>query len=189
LKYQIDPGEGVFYGPKIDIKIKDVLGRSWQCTTIQVDFNLPERFDIEYSAEDGGRQRPIMIHRALLGSLERFFGILIEHYAGNFPVWLAPEQVRVLSVTDEANDYARKVFGMLKEAGLRAQLDVSSEKIGKKIRTAESMKVPYMAVVGKVEAEAGQVALRKHKMGDLGKFSLDDMIELVKSQEKEKKLE
>jgi threonyl-tRNA synthetase len=187
LKYEVDPGEGVFYGPKIDIKIKDNLGRSWQCTTIQVDFNLPERFKLEFSAEDGSRQRPIMIHRALLGSLERFFGILIEHYAGNFPVWLAPEQIRVLPVTDEWIEYGEKVLGKLRESGLRVQMDRSSEKIGKKIRNAESMKIPYMAVVGKVEAEAGQIALRKHRAGDLGKFSLEKAIEMIKLEENQRK--
>jgi threonyl-tRNA synthetase len=189
LDYRVDPGEGVFYGPKIDIKIKDNLGRSWQCTTIQVDFNLPERFQIEYSAEDGTRQRPIMIHRALLGSMERFFGILIEHYAGNFPVWMAPEQVRVLTVTDGANLYAERILAALKDSGIRAQIDDSSEKIGKKIRNAESMKVPYMAVVGKMEADAGQIALRRHKVGDLGKFSIEQAIEKIKSEAIQKKID
>jgi len=189
LDYQVDPGEGVFYGPKIDIKIKDNLGRSWQCTTIQVDFNLPERFQMEYSAEDGTRQRPIMIHRALLGSMERFFGILIEHYAGNFPVWLSPEQIRILTVTDEAIPYGEQVLTAFKEAGLRGRIDTSSEKIGKKIRDAESMKTPFMAVIGKMEAEAGQVALRRHKVGDLGKFSLQQAIELLRNEEIQKKAE
>jgi threonyl-tRNA synthetase len=189
VNYEVDPGEGVFYGPKIDIKIKDQLGRSWQCTTIQVDFNLPERFKLEYSAEDGTRKQPIMVHRALLGSLERFFGILIEHYAGNFPVWLAPEQIRVLPVTDDAAPYAENVLAAFKGAGLRAQIDTSSEKIGKKIRGAESMKVPYMAVVGKVEAAAGQVALRRHKAGDLGKFGIQQAIEMIKEEEAQKRIE
>jgi threonyl-tRNA synthetase len=189
LDYRVDPGEGVFYGPKIDIKIKDKLGRSWQCTTIQVDFNLPERFNLGYTAEDGSRKQPIMIHRALLGALERFFGILIEHYAGNFPVWLAPEQIRVLSVTDGAIDYAEKVLAALKEAGLRARIDTSSEKIGKKIRDAENLKVPFMAVVGKAEAESGRVALRRHKVGDLGGHTLEQTIELIKAEEAQKKIE
>jgi threonyl-tRNA synthetase len=186
LEYQIDPGEGVFYGPKIDIKIKDNLGRSWQCTTIQVDFNLPERFNVEFSAEDGTRQRPFMIHRALLGSMERFFGVLIEQYAGNFPVWLAPEQIRILPVTDEWNDYADGVRAKLQEAGLRVGLDNSSEKIGKKIRNAESMKIPYMAVVGKIEAETGDLALRKHKVGDLGKLPIAHVIERIRAEEDQK---
>jgi threonyl-tRNA synthetase len=189
LDYEIDPGEGVFYGPKIDIKIKDNLGRSWQCTTIQVDFNLPERFNMEYSAEDGTRQRPFMIHRALLGSIERFFGVLIEQYAGNFPVWLAPEQIRILPVTDEWNVYASEVHAKFQGAGLRASLDSSSEKIGKKIRNAESMKIPYMAVVGKAEAETGDLALRKHKVGDLGKLSVATVIERLKAEENRKALD
>ncbi len=186
LNYTVDPGEGVFYGPKIDIKIKDNLGRSWQCTTIQVDFNLPERFGMEYSAEDGSRQRPFMIHRALLGSLERFFGILIEQYAGNFPVWLAPEQIRVLPVTDDSSAYAREVVQQFRQAGLRAGFDESSEKIGKKIRNAENLKIPYMAVLGKIEAETGEVALRRHRVGDLGKLPLSAVIERLKDEENRK---
>jgi threonyl-tRNA synthetase len=182
LNYRIDPGEGVFYGPKIDIKIKDNLGRSWQCTTIQVDFNLPERFGIEYIADDGSRQQPIMIHRALLGSIERFFGVLIEQYAGNFPVWLAPEQIRVLTVTDQWNRYAEEVAVKFREAGLRADVDISSEKIGKKIRDAENMKIPYMAIVGKAEADDYTVSLRKHRVGDMGRFPLDDVIDRLESE-------
>ncbi len=189
LEYQVDPGEGVFYGPKIDIKIKDNLGRSWQCTTIQVDFNLPERFDMEYSAEDGTRQQPIMIHRALLGSMERFFGILIEQYAGNFPVWLAPEQIRILPVTDDWNAYAKELSAKFLAADLRVSVDESSEKIGKKIRNAENMKVPYMAVVGKAEAETGELSLRKHKIGDLGKMPAAAVIERLKAEETQKALD
>jgi threonyl-tRNA synthetase len=143
---------------------------------------------MEYSAEDGTRKQPIMVHRALLGSLERFFGVLIEHYAGNFPVWLAPEQVRVLPVTDDSAGYADKVLAGLKGAGLRAQIDKSGEKVGKKIRDAESMKVPFMVVVGKLEADAGQVALRRHKVGDLGKFSLQQAIDTIKEEETQKKI-
>jgi threonyl-tRNA synthetase len=189
LDYQVDPGEGVFYGPKIDIKIKDNLGRSWQCTTIQVDFNLPERFNIEYIAEDGSRKQPIMIHRALLGSMERFFGILIENYAGNFPVWLAPEQIRILAVTDEWKTYAESVRDKFIAAGLRAGIDISSEKIGKKIRDAESLKIPYMAVIGKNEAESGEISMRKHKIGDMGKMTLDNGIELLLTEQRQKKID
>jgi len=189
LEYEIDPGEGVFYGPKIDIKIKDNLGRSWQCTTIQVDFNLPERFEMEYIADDGSRKQPIMIHRALLGSLERFFGILIEQYSGNFPVWLAPEQLRILPVSEVAIDYARTLLEKFQYAGLRAGIDDSSEKIGKKIREAENMKVPYMAIVGKIEVEANRVSLRKHRVGDLGSHSIEDVIGLLESEIKNKKIE
>lgn len=187
LDYKIDPGEGVFYGPKIDIKIKDTLGRSWQCTTIQVDFNLPERFGIEYIAETGSREQPIMIHRALLGSIERFFGVLIEQYAGNFPVWLAPEQARILPVTDQWNQYAGEVAEKFGEAGLRVELDLSNEKIGKKIRNAENMKIPYMAVVGKMEVDDNQVSLRKHKVGDMGKYPIDQAVKILKSEESSKK--
>ena len=189
LDYQVDPGEGVFYGPKIDIKIKDNLGRSWQCTTIQVDFNLPERFKIEYISEDGSRKQPIMIHRALLGSMERFFGILIENYAGNFPVWLAPEQIRILAVTDEWNSFAESVREKFIAAGLRAGIDVSSEKIGKKIRDAEGLKVPYMAVVGKNEAESGEISLRKHKVGDIGRIALDKCIAQLLDETRLKKID
>ncbi len=189
LDYKVDPGEGVFYGPKIDIKIKDNLGRSWQCTTIQVDFNLPERFGIEYIAEDGSRKQPIMIHRALLGSMERFFGVLIEQYAGNFPVWLAPEQIRILPISDQWTRFAEEVAKRFWEAGLRVEVDSSSEKIGKKIRDAENMKTPYMAVVGKIEADDNGVSLRKHKVGDMGKYSIDDAIKMLKSEESSKKID
>jgi threonyl-tRNA synthetase len=189
LDYQVDPGEGVFYGPKIDIKIKDNLDRSWQCTTIQVDFNLPERFGLEYSALNGTRRKPIMIHRALLGSLERFFGILIEQYAGNFPLWLAPEQIRVMSVTDEWNGYAQEICGRLKDAGFRAAVDSTSEKIGKKIRDAENMKIPYMAIIGKIEVEAHQISLRKHRKGDLGRFPLNNAILLLKEEVRQRSME
>jgi threonyl-tRNA synthetase len=178
--YEIDPGEGVFYGPKIDIKIKDNLGRSWQCTTIQVDFNLPDRFEIEYIAADGSRQQPIMIHRALLGSIERFFGVLIEHYSGNFPLWLAPEQIRFLPITDFANNYCLDLVQRFEKNGLRAGKDLSSEKIGKKIRDAESMKIPYMAVIGKKEVEEGTISLRKHTIGDEGAMAVDEVIEKLK---------
>lgn len=189
LEYEMDPGEGVFYGPKIDIKIKDKLGRSWQCTTIQVDFNLPERFGIEYVADDGEKRQPIMIHRALLGSMERFFGILIEQYAGNFPVWLAPEQIRIIPVSDKVSDYAAELLNILREAGLRVDIDNSNEKIGKKIRQAENLKIPYMAVVGQIEAEAKEVSLRKHRVGDLGRHSIDQVVELIKTEESSKKID
>jgi threonyl-tRNA synthetase len=188
LEYQIDPGEGVFYGPKIDIKIRDNLGRSWQCTTIQVDFNLPERFDIEYIADDGSRQQPIMIHRALLGSIERFFGVLIEQYAGNFPLWLAPEQVRFLPVTDVAHDYVNELSDKFKDAGLRVGSDLSSEKIGKKIRDAENMRIPYMIIVGKKEIDEGTISVRQHKVGDLGSMSVDKIIDRFVLEDKNREL-
>ena len=137
LKYTIDPGEGVFYGPKIDIKIKDSIGRVWQCSTIQVDFNLPERFDVNYIGEDGKEHRVVMIHRAIFGSLERFFGILIEHWAGSFPVWLSPIQARIIPITDSQIDYAKELKNKLSQVGLRADIDTNSEKMGSKIRSAE----------------------------------------------------
>jgi threonyl-tRNA synthetase len=144
LKYEIDPGEGVFYGPKIDMKIRDALGRAWQCTTIQVDFNLPERFDVTYVGEDNKEHRPIMIHRALLGSLERFMGCLIEHYAGAFPLWLAPVQVAILPIADRHRDYAKQVASLLTKYGIRVELDYRRECVGKKMRDAEVNKIPYM---------------------------------------------
>ena len=168
LDYSIDPGEGVFYGPKIDIKIKDVLGRSWQCTTIQVDFNLPERFGVEYIAEDGNARQPIMIHRALMGSLERFFGVLIEHYAGAFPVWLSPVQAVVCTITGRQEAYAKQAVDELKAAGVRAEADIRNEKIGFKIREATLRKIPYILVVGDKEQEKGTVAVRLRNGKDLG---------------------
>lgn len=176
ISFEIDPGEGVFYGPKIDMKIKDVLGRSWQCSTIQVDFNLPERFDLEYVSEDGSRQRPIMIHRALLGSLERFFGVLIEHYAGDFPLWLAPVQVVLLTITDHQVAYAQEVAQRLKEKGIRVEVDLRPEKLGGKIRQSELLKIPYMAVIGKKEVEEGKVSVRSRKQGDMGGMKVDDFV-------------
>ena len=168
IDYQIDPGEGVFYGPKIDIKIKDSLGRTWQCSTIQVDFNEPERFDIKYIGQDGKEHRPIMLHRALLGSLERFFGVMIEHYGGAFPVWLAPTQAMVIPITEKQHVYALTVAEQLRTAGIRAELDDRSEKVGYKIREAETLKIPYMLIVGQKEMEQNQVSVRKHREGDCG---------------------
>ncbi len=176
IPYQVDPGEGVFYGPKIDIKIKDVLGRAWQCSTIQVDFNEPERFDINYIGEDGAKHRPIMLHRALLGSLERFFGVLIEHYAGAFPIWLSPVQVHVIPITDKQQDYARSVHEQLIDAGIRSFMDDRNEKVGYKIREAETGKIPYMLVIGQKEIDGNTVAVRKRHEGDKGALSLQDFI-------------
>ena len=188
LAYQVDPGEGVFYGPKIDIKIKDAIGRAWQCSTIQFDFSLPERFDLVYTDRDGERKRPYMVHRALLGSIERFFGVLVEHYAGNFPLWLAPVQVAVLPISDEFNDYCQRITARLKEHNIRVELDVRAEKIGAKIRAAEMMKVPYMFVVGAREAQADSVAVRKHGTGDIGAKALDEAIAFLAAEIKSKGL-
>ncbi|HKN87859.1 MAG TPA: threonine--tRNA ligase [Nitrospiraceae bacterium] len=181
VAYEIDPGEGVFYGPKIDIKIKDVLGRSWQCSTVQVDFNNPERFELAYTGEDGKAHQPIMIHRALLGSIERFFGILVEHYAGAFPTWLAPVQVRVLPITDKQRQYADSIVGRLQSVGYRTEADARNEKIGLKIREAEKAKIPYMLVVGDREMEAGTVAVRGRSGANLGTLPVSGVIELLKS--------
>jgi threonyl-tRNA synthetase len=175
LEYEIDPGEGVFYGPKIDIKIRDALGRAWQCTTIQVDFNLPERFDVTYVGEDNAEHRPIMIHRALLGSIERFMGCLIEHYAGAFPLWLAPVQAIILPVADRHNEYAEQVARRLVEEGIRVEIDYRKESVGKKIRDAEVDRLPYMLVVGDREQEGGAVSVRSREEGDLGSRSVEEL--------------
>ncbi len=182
LPFTVDEGEGAFYGPKIDIQIKDALKRAWQCSTIQFDFSLPERFDLHYIDQDGQRKRPFMIHRALLGSIERFFGVLIEHYAGNFPLWLAPVQVKVLPITDDFNKFGRDVVDKLNEQRLRAVLDDRSEKIGAKIRDAELHKVPYMFIVGAKEVESGAVSMRKHGVGDLGSKKLENAIDVLRAE-------
>jgi threonyl-tRNA synthetase len=179
VAYEIDPGEGVFYGPKIDIKIKDVLGRAWQCSTVQVDFNNPERFDLSYTGEDGKAHQPIMIHRALLGSIERFFGILVEHYAGAFPTWLAPVQARILPITDKQRDYADSIVARLRSAGARAEVDGRNEKIGFKIREAEKAKIPYMVVVGDREMESGTVSVRGRSGANLGTMPVEGVVDLV----------
>ena len=175
LAFQVDEGGGAFYGPKIDLKIVDPMGREWQCTTIQFDFNLPERFEITYIDEAGKAVRPYMVHRALLGSLERFFALLIERYAGAFPLWLAPVQAVVLPITDAQFDYARAVLAELRNQGFRAEADLRHEKVGAKIRDAESQKVSYMLVVGKREVEAGTLSVRRHGKGDLGSFPKEEL--------------
>ena len=182
LQYQIDPGEGVFYGPKIDIKIKDQLGREWQCSTIQVDFNLPERFDMTYTGDDGAEHRPIMIHRALMGSLERFIGVLIEHYAGAFPLWLAPEQARVMNITDAQADYCGEVYARLRALGVRIEKDVRNEKLNYKIREAQLMNVPYMLIVGDREKEDGTVTVRKKDGQNLPAMTPEAFCDLVRDE-------
>jgi threonyl-tRNA synthetase len=173
LPYTVDPGEGVFYGPKIDIKIKDSLDRAWQCSTIQVDFHNPERFGLEFIGEDGKAHRPVMIHRALLGSLERFFGVLIEHYGGAFPLWLAPVQAVVIPVAERHLDFARTVEQRLRAHDVRVHVDDRSERMGYKIREAQVQKVPYMLVVGDKEVESQQVSVRHRQAGDLGARAVD----------------
>ena len=174
--YKIDAGGGAFYGPKIDLKIEDAIGRMWQCSTIQLDFNLPERFNLHYVAADGSRQRPIMIHRAIFGSLERFFGIMTENYAGDFPFWLAAEQIRLLPVTDEVRPYAEIVLSKLKEAGIRASIDQSGDRLGKMIRNGEQMKIPVLAVIGAKEVELNGLNLRSRREGDLGNVCVDELL-------------
>jgi threonyl-tRNA synthetase len=172
--YDLSPGEGTFYGPKIDFHITDALGRSWQCGTCQIDFQMPERFELSFRGEDNAEHRPVMIHRALLGSMERFVGILIEHYGGRFPIWLAPVQAAILPVADRHNEYASEVAARLREAGLRCRIDERSESVAKKIHDAEVAKHPYMLVVGDRELKAGHVAVRSHDEGDLGTMSPDE---------------
>ena len=174
LGFEIDPGEGVFYGPKIDIKIKDQLGRSWQCSTIQVDFNLPERFDVTYTGPDNQEHRPIMIHRALMGSLERFIGVLIEHYAGAFPLWFAPVQARILNITDDQSEYCKKVYNQLRKAGIRIEKDLRNEKLNYKIREAQMDKLPYMLIIGEKEKENGTVTVRMRDGKNLPPMSVND---------------
>ncbi|MGC9399455.1 MAG: threonine--tRNA ligase [Anaerolineae bacterium] len=174
--YEVDEGGGAFYGPKIDLKIRDALGREWQLSTIQFDFNLPERFDMTFVGEDGAEHRPYMVHRALLGSIERFFGILVEHYAGAFPVWLAPEQVRLIPIADRHVDYAKEVEAQLRQAHLRAKVDASSNRMGAKIREAQLQKVPYMLVVGDREVENGTVAVRLRSEKRLGALPVEAFI-------------
>ena len=178
--YKIDEGGGAFYGPKIDLKIEDAIGRMWQCSTIQLDFNLPERFKLEYVAADGSRQRPIMIHRAIFGSLERFFGIMTENYAGDFPFWLAPEQIRLLPVTDEVMSYAEKIQQSLRKAGVRCNIDQSGDRLGKLIRTGEQKKIPVLAVIGAQEAEHSTLSLRSRLQGDLGEVAVDALLQAAK---------
>jgi threonyl-tRNA synthetase len=182
LEYQLDPGEGVFYGPKIDIKIKDVLGRSWQCSTIQVDFNLPERFEVSYIGEDGKEHQPIMIHRALMGSLERFIGVLIENYAGAFPIWLAPVQARIMNITDAQSDYCEKVYQELRQSGIRIEKDLRNEKLNYKIREAQLAKIPYMLVIGDREVEAGVVTVRERSGKNLPPMSVEEFVAKIKDE-------
>ena len=179
LECDIDEGGGAFYGPKIDIKIKDALNREWQCSTIQFDFNEPERFDMTYVAADGSRKRPYMIHRALLGSIERFFGVLLEHHAGAFPVWLAPVQARILPILDKHHEFAEQVAAKLRDRDVDVEIDTRNEKIGFKIREAQLEKIPYMLVIGDKEVENGAVAVRSRKEGDLGSMDVDAFVEKI----------
>jgi threonyl-tRNA synthetase len=180
IQFQLNPGDGAFYGPKIDFVVRDSLKREWQLGTIQLDFSMPHRFGLEYIASDGSTQRPVMIHRAIFGSFERFFGVLLEHYAGNLPAWLSPVQVSVLPISEKFTDYANNVVNRLLTLGIRAQADHRNEKITRKIRDAEVRKIPFMCVVGEKEAQAGTVALRKHGEGDTGTFTITDTAERIR---------
>ncbi|HBR07417.1 MAG TPA: threonine--tRNA ligase, partial [Clostridiales bacterium] len=182
--YEINEGDGAFYGPKLDFHLEDSLGRTWQCGTIQLDFQMPERFELEYTGSDGEKHRPVMIHRVAFGSIERFIGVITEHFGGAFPTWLAPVQVKVMPITDRTADYAMQLTQALTEAGIRAETDLRNEKIGYKIREAQNMKIPYMLVLGDKEAEAGNVSVRTRSGGDMGSMAFSafmaDIIEEIK---------
>jgi len=182
LEYEVDEGGGAFYGPKIDLKIKDVLGRAWQCSTVQVDFNLPERFDMSFIGDDNARHQPIMIHRAIFGSMERFFGVLIEHYGGAFPLWLSPVQVRIATIADEHLEYGEKVHQVLKEKNMRVETDFRNEKLGFKVREAQLEKIPYLLVIGNNEMESGTVAPRKLGGKNLPSITIEDFLNSIESE-------
>jgi threonyl-tRNA synthetase len=182
LKYEVDPGEGVFYGPKIDIKVRDSLGRQWQCSTIQVDFNIPERLDVNYRSSDSKEYRPIMIHRALMGSLERFFGILIEHYAGAFPLWLSPVQLSLLTIAERHGDFGKTIMEALIKEGIRVDIDAGNDKIGYKIRKATVLKTPYMCIIGDKEIENNTVNIRKRNGENIGEMTIDKLISFLKDE-------
>jgi threonyl-tRNA synthetase len=182
LEYDLNEGDGAFYGPKIDLHMTDAIGRSWQLGTVQCDYYMPEQFGLAYTGADNAEHQPVMIHRALMGSFERFIGILVEHYAGEFPLWLSPVQALLLPIADRHVPYAREVVARLRDAGLRAEVDERSESVGKKIREAELRKVPYMLVVGDQEQREGKVALRRHREGDLGVVSADEFVARAREQ-------
>ncbi|NLF83804.1 MAG: threonine--tRNA ligase, partial [Candidatus Gastranaerophilales bacterium] len=182
IPYEINEGDGAFYGPKIDFKLKDAIGRTWQGATIQLDFNLPTRFDLKYTDKDGSLKTPVMLHRVIFGSMERFMGTLIEHYAGAFPVWLAPVQAVVIPISDKHVEYAETVFQKLKDAGVRVELDDKSESMNYKIRDAQNRKIPYMLVMGDKEVESSTVAVRERGKGPVGTLSVDEFVENIKKQ-------
>ena len=189
INYKINEGDGAFYGPKIDFHLEDSLKRTWQCATIQLDFQMPERFDLYYIGEDGAKHRPVMLHRVVFGSIERFIAILTEHFAGAFPVWLAPTQIRVIPVSDNFNDYAAKVSQILKENGFRVEEDFRSETVGYKIRDAQLQKIPYMVIVGEKERRENTIAVRDRKKGDLGSFTIDKFVSMVKEKVEKRVIE
>ena len=175
VPFVINEGDGAFYGPKLDFHLEDSLGRTWQCGTIQLDMQMPQRFDITYVGPDGEKHRPVMIHRVIFGSIERFIGILIEHFAGKFPLWLAPVQVKLLTVTEKFTDYALEVAKKFEDAGLRVEADIRNEKIGYKIREARNERTPYMCIIGEREVEAGNLTVRSSKAGELGEMTPDEL--------------
>ena len=179
MKTKIEYGEAAFYGPKLDFMVKDAIGRKWQLGTIQIDYNLPERFQLEYTGADNQKHRPVMIHRAPFGSLERFIALLLEHTGGNLPVWISPQQVAVLPISEKFNSYAENVVNLLSENNIRVLLDDRNEKIGKKIRESELMKIPFMLIIGEKEVENNSVAVRQHKVGDLGTMTISSFIEHI----------
>jgi threonyl-tRNA synthetase len=186
IRYSVNEGEGAFYGPKIDIKLRDALKREWQCATIQCDFALPERFDLHYIGEDGKEYRPIMLHRVILGSLERFTGALIEHFGGALPLWLSPTQVTIIPISEKVMSYAKKVEKTMEENGIRAQLDYRNERLQKKVRDAEVDKVPYMAIIGEKEAGENSLSVRSKAQGEMGRFIMDEFIQMLKKEISEK---
>ena len=179
LEYKLNEGDGAFYGPKIDFHLKDSIGRTWQCGTIQLDFQMPERFDLSYIGPDGEKHRPVMIHRTIFGSIERFIGILIENYAGAFPVWLAPVQVQIMNITDNQINYVKTIENKLLDDDIRVEVDLRNEKIGYKIREAQMEKIPYMIVVGDKEMEKGVVSVRHRKLGDMGTMTIDEFLDMI----------
>jgi threonyl-tRNA synthetase len=185
IKAEVETGEAAFYGPKLDFMVKDALGRRWQLGTIQVDYNLPDRFELEYTGSDNQKHRPVMIHRAPFGSMERFVAVLIEHCAGNFPLWLTPEQAIVLPISEKYEDYAKKVLTLLNNSEIRTLIDQRSEKTGKKIRDAETRKIPFMIIVGEKEESEGTLSVRKHGTGDLGTFTPENFVQLVRDEIKQ----
>ena len=182
ISFVINEGDGAFYGPKIDFHLKDSIGRTWQCGTIQLDFQMPEKFDLSYVGEDGQKHRPAVIHRVIFGSIERFFAVLIEHYAGAFPTWLAPVQAVVIPITDRHHAYAMDVLAALENEGIRAEADTRSEKVGYKIRESQMQKVPYMLIVGDKEVEAGEVGVRERSAGDVGSLPIGQFVTKIKAE-------
>jgi threonyl-tRNA synthetase len=186
VDYILNEGDGAFYGPKIDFHLEDAIGRTWQCGTIQLDFQMPQRFDLTYIGDDGDKHRPIIIHTAALGSIERFIGILIEHFAGKFPTWLAPVQATILPISDKFNDYGSEIMKELRRKGIKVELDDRSEKIGYKIRESQLQQIPYMLVIGEKEENEGKVSVRSREKGDTGAIKVEEFIDMITKEIEEK---